>query len=271
MKPTHEINNDCVAFAFYGVVGTAESIGTFYNDLIVWFNSVGCPPDKLSVHGTGFGGKPAVFAKTHARLSKQGFSDIKGITVFSMLPDGTVPTLDWWAISSLDLGVALRPYFILTARASITSLEDVAVARLVSSCVSNLNPAYGIGFHRNHDQDPWFYAAGMNFSSGGQGTADKYEEALTVSRWGDLGMVEEVYKQGILRDVYLHNYLSEPQLARRIGKQTLKEWISQVPSRGTLTKLVDRMMLWKVDAEQIGFVREELWKANAILNWKDYL
>jgi hypothetical protein len=271
MVPNRKITNDCIALGFYSVAADSNDVQLFYNEVIAWFNAVQCPPDKLSVHGKGFGGKPVGFAKTNARLFKQGFSDVKAFTVTKMLPDGAIPVLDWWAGATLDLGVGLRPYFALEARASVSTLEDDALTRLIASCLSNLKPVYGIGFHRNHDQGPGFYAVGVNYGSPVQETPIGYDEALTISRWGDLGVVKEVYKQGTLRDVYPHNYLSEPQLTRRVGGQTLQDWILSDSSRGTLVRLDDRMKLWKVAAPQIKSIREALWAAGIIFDWKTYL
>jgi hypothetical protein len=268
LMPNREITNDCVGLGFYSVSPDSDAVNSFYGDLLAWFQGVGCPPDKLAVLGKGFGRKPVSFAKAHARLSKQGFSAVKSFTVFAMLPDGIVPALDWWAIATLDLGLALRPYFALAAGASITTLEDDSLTRLIFSCVSNLKPMYGIGFTRSHNRGPWFYAAGMHF---GPPIPEDRDEALTISRWGDFAVVKEVYKEGILRDVYPHNYLSEPQLTRRIGAQTIQEWILSNSSHGTLAKLDDRMMLWKVPPEHIIAIRNELWSFGIIFDWKKYL
>src|SRR5438093_13355811 len=144
MTAKRDITSDCVAIAFYGITSDTHSLTSLYNDLVEWFNSVECPPDKLSVHGPGFGGKPVGFARAHSRLCKQRFSEITSLSVFAMLPSGQLPTVDWWAIASLDL--ANNPWFVLAARSSVTTLEDDRLARLITSCVSRLNPVYGIGY-----------------------------------------------------------------------------------------------------------------------------
>jgi hypothetical protein len=156
----------------------------------------------------------------------------------------------------------------------VTSLEDDRLDRLLKSFVSSLKPVYGISYHRGHDEGPLFYALGMNYAPTAELAVRPKEgedTALAISRWGDLGMVKEVYKQGTLRDVYPYNFLTEPQLTRRVGKQTLQDWISADSSRGALTRLDDRMMLWKVAARQIKSIREELWSAGIIFDWKAYL
>jgi hypothetical protein len=264
-----EITNDCVAFGFYSIDATARTLGVFYGDLVAWFDAVQCPPDKIAVQGSGFGGKPITFSRGDARLRKKKFSEVKALSLAAMLPDGVYMPLEWWATAAVDVGLGLRPYFVLAARAPVTTLDDEAVTKLITSCVYNLRPAYGIGFHRNHDQGPLYYAGGLYY--GPIPADDEEDEALTICRWGDLAVVKEVYKEGILRDVYPHNYLSEPQLNARIGKKSLKDWIWSDLSRGTLTALDDRMMLWNVPTRQIPSIRKQLWSAEIIFDWKKYL
>jgi hypothetical protein len=266
-----DITNDCIGLGFYSVAAHPARIKSFYSDRIDWFAAVGCPPDKLAVVGKGFGGKQVGFARAHTRLLTSGFSDIKGISVTAMLPGGKIPAVDWWVAADLDVGIGRAKYLAFAARATVTTLEDNSLAGLVLTCVKNLKPAYGIGFHRNHDLGPSFYIGGTVYGSGLQETPASYEEGLTIGRWGTIGMLEEVYKQGIIRDVYPQNYLSAPQLSKPVGKKTLQDWIVSDSSRGTLEKLDDRMMLWKVPDRRIKPIREELWSAGVIFDWKAYL
>src|ERR1700722_6086424 len=98
MSIARKITQDCIAIALYGTHGEADAMAEFYKDLIDWFMSVGCHPDKLSVRGCGHSGKPNGFEKTHSRLCKNGFSGVEEFGVYSMLPGGVTPLVDWWAI-----------------------------------------------------------------------------------------------------------------------------------------------------------------------------
>ena len=268
MTLDREITEDCVAIAFYGICDDPASVMQFYHDLICWYNSVGCTPDKMAVVGSGFSGKIIGFEKSHLHLRKKGFATIKSVEAFAMLPNGELPTVHWWATASLSLDY--MPHFVLQARRSITTLEDDALGRLIESCVTNLNPNCGIGYPRDHNKGPGFYAIGLNYGNDAT-RGHAYEEKLTISRWGNIGMKEEVYKLGFLRGVYPHNYLSEQQLSRRVGYKTLHEWISSDSSRGSLTKLNNRMILWKVAFSHIEPIRESLWSAGVIFDWKKHL
>jgi len=80
-----------------------------------------------------------------------------------------------------------------------------------------------------------------------------------------------VYLQGLLRDVYPQNYLTEPQLMRQVQGKSLEHWISSDSSRGTLTKLDQRMQLWRVPDAQVQSVRGELKLAGLIFDRDTWL
>ena len=189
MSNSPEITDDCVAIAFYGIVSDSASLASLYSDVIEWFNLVGCLPDKLAVKAPGFSGNPVGFARSHSRLCKRGFSEIKSLYVAALLPDAEIPVVDWWATVSIRLDY--EPSFVLEARSSVTTLDDDRLKRLVESCVSLLNPVYGIGYHREHDKGPGFYAIGLNYVTMDNLTGD--DDAEAISRWGDVGMANEVY------------------------------------------------------------------------------
>lgn len=270
MKSDQEVTNDCVAVAFYGIQANATTLKSCYVNLIEWFESVECTPNKLAVDGPGFSGKPIEFAGVNSRLYQKGFSEIDFISAYSMLPTGELPTVHWWATAAVRLDN--KSYFFVQARSSVTSLGDDPLKRLIESCIANLNPAYGIAYHRNHDKGPGLYAIGLNFSTlDNVGVDDNEQEEAAVSKWGQWAMADEVYRDGILRDVYPYNYLTESHLSMRVGKQTLKQWITADESRGTMRKIGEHMTLWQVEQPQINTIRDILFNAGIIFDWKAYL
>ena len=267
MATQREITKDCIAVAFYGIHANATSRKSFYLHMVAWFDSCECPIDKLSVHGPGFSGKPVGFAKGHERLLREGFADIESLSLFAMLPEGRLPTVDWWATGYLNFHY--KPCFVLAARKSVTTLEDDRLAKLEANCLSELQPEYGIAYPHDHDEGPSFYAIGLNYG-GAIVTGQAYEDKLTVSKWGAIGMKDEVYKQGLLRGVYPRNYLSKSQLLNRIENVTLGEWIGSSPSHGTLVELDDRMSLWKLTLPQISAVQDKLHASGIIFDWRKH-
>jgi hypothetical protein len=269
MSTDRQITPNCIAVALYGTHGDSSAMADFYNELIKWFMSIGCRPDKLSVRGHGHSGKPNEFENAHSRLCKKGLSGVEEFGIYSMLPGGVTPLVDWWAIATLR--TKYHPCFILSARTSVATFEDEGLMQLIQDCASKLNPSYGIGLHREHDKGPAFYLTGLNYTTKASFSDEELEEAAAVAGWGDIGLEKEVYKSGLLRGVYPRNYLSAPQLDRRIGHRTLESWISSDPAHGNLVNLDGRMKLWKVNVQQIAAIQDELLTAGAIFNWKEYV
>jgi hypothetical protein len=110
---------------------------------------------------------------------------------------------------------------------------------------------------------------GVNFGNDVP-TGEVYEVARSVSRWCDMGMVKQVYQAGLLRDVYLWNFLNSAQLSTLIGGVPLKEWIPQAAGRGKISPFNGGLVFWEVDEADLGQVRTELQKGGAIFNWRKW-
>jgi len=273
MNSHREVTDDCIAIVFYGIDPDAGSLLKFYVDLIDWFQQVECPADKLTVKGPGYSGKIVGFKRSDSRLRARGFSEIDSFEVYSILPGSTNPGTYWWATAHL-CWLERHSYFVLQARSSVTTLEDDRLARLIASCAAHLKPAYGIGYHCDFNKGPFFYAVGVIFTTnyGSTETPPRDEaEKKAIGGWGLVGCHECVYLQGLLRDVYPQNYLTEPQLMRQVQGKSLEHWISSDSSRGTLTKLDQRMQLWRVPDAQVQSVRGELKLAGLIFDRDTWL
>ena len=77
-------------------------------------------------------------------------------------------------------------------------------------------------------------------------------------------MEEELYRKGLLRDVYLYNFLTEPQLSRFVAGGTLQQWIQQDTSRGQFAAFHGNVWLWSVDGLAIPELREILRREGVI-------
>lgn len=84
-------------------------------------------------------------------------------------------------------------------------------------------------------------------------------------------MDRQVYREGVLRDVYPWNFLTASHLTAQVNNMVLQDWIQQDEQRGQLKPLNDDVWLWEVNEENILAVRYTLWDAGIIFNWKNYL
>jgi hypothetical protein len=255
----------CSTLALYGAKPTEAAIIGFYHTIVNWFTELGHPPDKLAIEGTGYSGKPATFKRMNAKLNKNGFAQVESVTFFSMLPEGEIPMSDYWS-TAWYVRNHRYTYAVVVVRSSLANLENKSMLPIAQMLIQQIEPDYGIGYTMEHRLQPDAYAIGL--SPGDEN--GNYEEQVNISRWGDIGMQEHVYRRGIIRNVYAWNFLTAVQLTATVGEMSLEEWIKQDSKRGYLSLLSNGVTLWQVNKEEITNIRAELKQAGRIFNWRSW-
>lgn len=261
------ISEKCSAIAFYDIDTAPKTAEGFYRTVVKWFTDLGYPPDKIGVTGTGHGGKLRSFVRGNAKLRNMGFQGVLAVEVISSTPNAL--TGHGFVLTAGYVGKPDRSYADVVARTSLATLSSSSMLPLAQMLVQELKPAYGIGYQMEHRDGPEVYVFGMGYGSEIL-KGEAYEEARNRARWGDIGMVEQVWREGLLRDVYPWNFLTRPQLTRPIGKVSLEQWIRQDARRGRLSPLCDGVFLWEVDDANIPDIRRALRQAGAIFDWRTY-
>jgi len=261
---TATISDTCTVLAFYGTSSKAEDGRSFYESATRWFSELGWPPDKLSVKGSGYAGKPISFSRADAKLKENRFLGVHNLFVVSMTPDGVIPVNDYMCAADW---ASDQSWAFVSVRTSLVKLSHESLLPVARKLIKHLCPEYGIGYVRRHDQGPAMYAIGIN--QGGDITdGEDYDAELAISRWSDAIAEERVWRQGIIRDVYLWNFLTRPQLDRSVGQISLERWIEKDSRRGVLKPLEKDVILWEVEESNIAEVRQKLWDHDVIYNWR---
>jgi hypothetical protein len=261
------ISEECSAIGFYGTDPGAKAIESFYRTVVQWFTELGYPPDKVGVTGSGHSAKLISFARGDAKLRKAGFDGIRAIEVISSTPNAL--TGHGYFLEAAYDGKADRSHAEVVARSSLATLSATSMLPLARTLAEEVKPAYGFGYRRAHRDGPEVYMLGIGY--GGEIlSGEAYEEACNMARWGDIAMPKQVYREGLLRDVYPWNFLTRPQLTRKVGKVTLEQWIRQDARRGKLSALCDGVSFWEVVEANIPDVRHELRQAGVIFDWRTY-
>ena len=112
------------------------------------------------------------------------------------------------------------------------------------------------------------YATGI--SQGLGHTGDEYLEALDISFWVDAKNLQ-IWRQGLLRDIYPWNFVTPAHLERTIDGVTLEQWIGQKPDRGQLSVVESGVVLWKVPDVNLPEIRLALQRSGAIFDWTVHL
>jgi hypothetical protein len=178
----------------------------------------------------------------------------------------TVCTLANGAGNELEGTTCLVSYstgkdLILDLESSVWSIGSAAMLEAARQFCLLLSPAYGIGFRRAFGLGPIYYA--MNLATVG---VDK-DERLRISWWQE-ARERQLFRAGMLRDVYPWNFLNASQLAARVGDLSLENWIRQDARRGTLVPFASELTLWEVPDEVIPAVRQVLFDAGVIFDYE---
>jgi hypothetical protein len=262
------VSDERFVLAFYGLASSPRASEGFFFAVSRWFSELGYSPDKLGVIGEGHSGKIGDYRRSSSKLEKTGFSDVKAFDICASKPGARVPGMEYFASASFSHAGDDGGYAIVAVPSSLPSRTDwLPIAQEI---IQSVRPAYGIGFKRELSLGPVKYALGVCQGLGVGLTGEAYEEARNISRWCDIGMVKQVYRDGLLRDVYSWNFLTQPQLAKSVGSTTLELWIEQDGRRGVIALLSEGVSLWEVDEAHIPSIRQILHQAGVIFDWRRY-
>ncbi len=265
------VSDEFSVIAFYGIDHSAVNVKETLAQYLALFETFGIAPDKFSLRWGSEQGKLLSFSYNYKRLSRLGYEGVTDYELYATVPGANL----WWNecyLSASYEGVGPKTHTCMTIRQSIASLDDLLNNGLVAKIAAIVQPAYGIGFVKPEWVGPSLYVIGITMGPPGyvpQGA--EYEECLRICRWGDIALWQELYRQGIIRDIYPHNYLTQPQLAMPVDGIPLNHWIERDPSRGTLVLLTDQVWLWHLAQEQIANLRPALQQAGIIFDWRRYV
>jgi hypothetical protein len=254
------ISEECSSVAFYAIQPSPKAAEQFYRAIGKWFKDLGSPPDKISVAGPGHSSKLVSFATGAAKLEASGFTEVVVAELVSTAPDAKIWGRDYLLTASYDARSG-RLIADVVARSSLATLSATSMLPIARLLIQELQPAYGIGYVRSHRRGPELYASGV-----GRGltlSAPDREEALRISRWCD-GIAEQVWRNGLLRDIYPWNFLTPPHLGTRVEGASLRDWISEDARRGSVSEMPNDVVLWEVPASSIPDVRTVLRDAHLI-------
>lgn len=252
----------CSTIALYGM-GTLSParLREVYNSLVKWFHGSGATLDRLGIRGPRYPKKViGTFKRGNAQLAQGAFAGVESLFLFCLEEGATVPVEHWKA----EAGITPTCCY-LTAGGEITkgrgldSFMDVMI-----QLVDCGDPAYGIGYDRPRYLGPQYYAIGLNY--GLRPTGPDRDEAWRIDAWGKTGLRENVYRKGLLRDVYEWNLLTAYQLSAPIAGRSLAEWLRSAAGRGQLVPMPRDAVLWQLDQGEIPGVREELARAGLLFN-----
>jgi hypothetical protein len=256
--------------ALYGIQNDPVTAAEFYTAIVQWCADLGHIPNKSLVHGDGFSGKCISFNHNNAKLANQGFALVSDFEIFA-IPDNAKNPMFEYLIDIIYAPDSSGSCLVLAVNSEIACITDSLHSSIVDLVIRTLNPAYGIGYLRELGKGPSLYAVGI-----GQGkdaeeySGDAYREGVRHAHWGYTAMKEQIYREGIIRDVYPWNLLTKLHLEASINGISLYDWIKS-DNCGTLRKVNDECWIWEIKESNVAQVRSVLWDAGIIFNQSHYL
>jgi hypothetical protein len=269
-----QYSEECSVLALYGFEPSADKTKGFIELVTSLFERSGLPPDKAAITGPGYSGKWIATKSASSVLAKNKFADVKSLTLTKLLPNAQIPTNDY--VNEAELSNKDR-YAIITLRSSIIPLASDQFRSFLRTMTDSIKPQYGIGFTRNHRLGPPMYAIGICQGLGPGGycipaemSPEERLEGERISRWVEaMGM--QIWKRGLLRDVYPINLLGHGQLKTPVGDLTLGQWIDADQGRGCLTTISDTLVLWEVEKQRLANVSAALRNSGVVFDWKTHV
>jgi hypothetical protein len=231
----------------------------FYQGVVAWCNRIRRPPTHLSFDWGGSEGKLGPFGKGNERLCRLGFRDLENFAL-AVCPRGARSILD----ADIDCGW-FSDNATVVVRSTITNFTDPRFLECLGMSIATLRPEYGIGYYRLRRLGSNLYATGGRLDMGGP-PEESEEELHLLREWADQGLEPAIWRRGILRDIYPWNILTPLQIDSAIGKTTVREWILQDSSRGSLRELANDVWLWEVPQSSAERVRDTLDRAGLLFH-----
>lgn len=246
--------DECTGFALHGVKKGPDAIAAFYDLSTAWFAEHGKTAGAIGAKA-GF----RIMASPGRRLVKTGFKGHESLELAAVMPGAVAPLYEYEMICSIHRGMVT-----FVASQSLVPPNRRSVIGLVREACGRLGGDYGYVYERKRTRGAALFPSGIGMN----GLDDA--AALADAFWGG-SIGATIWAEGVLRDVFPLNVLTQPQLDRKLGAKTLLDWIRSDRRRGTIDPLDDQRWLWEVDPGERRTVRRPLWDAGILFNWPQHV
>lgn len=212
------------------------------------------------------------FSKAEKTLAANGFDTINGFEMYSVAKNAKVYWHECNFAAAYKESKHEATYAFILARSDVLDIKDVSLYQFTKKAIQLLQPLYGIGYKMPRCQGPELYTIGITYGVPGYvSSGEEYERDLSICRWGDIAMERQLYREGLLRDVYLLNLLNNVQLNQKIGYLSLEQWIKENINRGRIEKLESELAIWYLEDEMLDSIRHTLKGARVIFDWRLFI
>jgi hypothetical protein len=279
------------SLVFYGIESGVERLRSFHETVTAWLREIGLSPDDVLIGRPGQGDIAGDLAHVTSALAGAGFTGVESVEITVSPEDGKATTTEFVVNATCSDG----RYAIVAVRGTVANYTNGRLVSLAQKLIEALSPSYGFGHHMALFLEPQLYALGKTptlfqmFQPREDEEDDESEDdpadVRDISRaliedpdmsleqivqWGKMAMPMELYRKGVLRDVYPWNFLNKPQRSAPMEGVTLEEWIKADRSRGKIGPIPCDLAFWAIEPDRIDEIRPLLERNKVIFDFRDF-
>jgi hypothetical protein len=150
-----------------------------------------------------------------------------------------------------------------------SEIDASLFAWLIQELDSVFEITYGIAISYPTVLGCVMYAAGLNHDSVDAGAESPKQRHLWTLERADMVLQKRFapfrHLEGMLRDVYAFNVLTEVHIRRQIDGTELRNWISASEGRGYLDQVTEKVWVWVIPETRLEAVRSDLQRAGMLI------
>jgi hypothetical protein len=230
------------------------------------FARLGVPPQKICLSGPHYSGKLVDYARVRRRISGADWENVWSITLMHQKPAWRDDHEGWVAHAYAARHVYADGYWDAqwSLVPSLMGLDEAAAVEQLFEFARLTLDRYGYLYWlpRGYGPVQTFRSLRQKMKLDAIPEDPKDDDIGYLAWWDQDGWATE--KLALLRDVYPVNLLTRRYLEKPVHGTTLRRWIKGDAGRGTLEKLNGAVTVWRPPEENIGAIREALFRAGVL-------
>lgn len=220
-------------------------------------------PTAIEIDGKGYPDRLVKFENGYKKLTTKEYKEVKGISLYTEEPDTDNYSFYWKALLDITFSkiTGLKAYIGVDMNIAVN--KEQVLNDIITPICNLLDVQYGYSYVMPPEKGSFSYGHGFVHVPAGHPLPDRENELIAK-----FNAYRKTINEGMMRDVYQENLLSEVQLNRQVDGKRLQDWIKSDSSHGTLSDFAG-IKLWKVTKDQLVKVRNMLHKNDLLIAYDE--
>ena len=267
------------SLAFYGIESGDARMRSFHETMTSWLQVLGLDSVQIMIGRPGLGDVAGDLVSVSSALGRDGFIGVESVEII-VAPENQKGTATNYLVHAT---CSYGRYAVVSLRGSVASSAGDGLMALAEGLVAALRPSYAVSFLMALSFDPMSYTMGflphllIAFQAPEDEEGDDDDVAQDpdqaqeqLVKWGEMAMPLELYKKGVLRDLYNWNFLNKAQRSALVEGVPLELWIKADSSRGRIRPSSNDLSLWTLSSSRIDVIRPVLLRNKVIFDYREF-